>query len=92
LSFKGSHCGWLLLSQLFDIVPDRTERPNEEASSAECIAFQALLCIAELACELCQELQVDFHIIIQLIERNVLLESKCTYVIPQLQEGTEDGI
>jgi hypothetical protein len=89
LSFKGSHCGWLLLSQFFDIVSDRTECPDKEASSAECIAFQALLYIAELACEVCQELQVAFHIV---IERNVLLESKCTYLVPQLQEGTEDGI
>jgi hypothetical protein len=91
-SFKGSHCGWLLLSQFFDIMPDRTECPNKEASSTECIAFQALLCIAELAGELCQELRVDFHIIIELIERDVLLESKCTSVVPQLQEGTEDSI
>jgi hypothetical protein len=92
LSFKGSHCGWLLLSQFFDIVPDRTESPNKEASSAECIAFQTLLCIAELACELCQDLQVDFHVIIELMKHDVLLESKCTYVVQPLQEGTEDGI
>jgi hypothetical protein len=92
LSFKGSHCGWLLLSQIFDIVPDRTDRPNKEAFSAESVAFQALLRIAELACQLCQELQVDFHIITELIEHNVLLESKCIYMAPQLQEGTEDGI
>jgi hypothetical protein len=77
---------------VFDIVPDRTECPNKEASSAEYIAFQALLCIAELACELCQDLQVDFRIIIELIEHDMLLESKCTYVVPQLQDGTEDGI
>jgi hypothetical protein len=92
LSFKGSHCGGQLLSQFFDIVPDRTECPNKEASSAECIAFQALLCIAELSCELCQDLQVDFHVIIEFIEHDMLQESKCTYVVPQLQKGTDDGI
>jgi hypothetical protein len=91
-SFKGRHCGWLLLSQFFDIAPDRTECSNKEASNAECIAVQALLCIAELACELCQDLQVDFHITIELIEHDVLLKSKCTYVVTQLREGTEDGI
>jgi hypothetical protein len=73
-------------------MPDRTECPNQEASSAKYIAFQDLLCIAELACELCQDLQVDFHIIIELIAHDMLLESKCTYVVPQLQEGTDNGI
>jgi hypothetical protein len=92
LSFKGNHCGWLLLSQFFDIMSDRTECPNKAASSAECITFQALLCIAELTCELYQDLQVDFHTIIEFIEHDRPLESKCTYVVPQRQEGTDDGI